>query len=123
MTDVYLHHLLQHQAPTLTTFVLKIQVLRFVRIDHVFLPKRSFSVLAVKDPKRSYRDYYVVNGNDRKSPPAIYSAGGTQYVYTSKYGEETITSLGVVQQDVSIKVSSWDDVHFVKHFWPRFLSM
>ena len=61
-------------------------------------------MLTVKDPKRSGGEYPVVKGNDRESPPAIYNAVGTQFVYTNNNGEQTIKSLGVTNGDVSIKV-------------------
>lgn len=74
-----------------------IEVKKMKNLDHLL-------VLTVKDPKRSNKLSRVINGGNKESPPAIYYAGGTQYIYTSKYGEETIKSLGVVKEDVSINV-------------------
>ena len=58
----------------------------------------------MQDPSEPTRVNYVINGNDKESPPAIYYGGGTQFVYTRENGDEVIKSLGVVKQDVILNI-------------------
>ena len=61
-------------------------------------------MLSVRAPSEPRGVKHIINGNDKESPPAIYYAGGTQYIYTREHGDEVIKSLGLVKQDVVLNI-------------------